>query len=510
MDRSSAGIERLLATLPSRFPRYGGWPFRVVVALALFACGPACCSLVVRGQGTNPVPNVNYYAAFGSYYLGDYRDALRDFNSGANTSIRFGTDRFLDWTCYTTMAAECHFHMGNWPQAINGYEQALALYGEFQDRNWQSRVQAPPLVNVRNGAVQAAQITWGIPQRAIQVASLPDSLTVLFGDPELERRIREGGAVLPPELRPVDVGEIMRCAAISLHRRRFIKGVTCKFDPFTSQIHSKLMRAVVQDGSLLGAWNGVLAGISHAAMEEFDQAERMLAASLQFGGGMDHPLTPIALLELALIHHQRGNQSQAATFALEASYSAAIYRQFDIVEESLALAASIHLMRDKSLFAPLEPAIAWSARNRARLPQISLAIRMAECLSESGQGGASNRVLGDAMRLAGRTQMGTSPLVGRGLYVSAVNLFLEGRFDAGLVELQKGLTAYAPGSRWLYQLGLTDQLFPPIRKHKFFHRYFHPIIEARYTIISPYHCAVYPPSITSSAPVINLDSSDAR
>ncbi|HMP79157.1 MAG TPA: CHAT domain-containing protein [Pirellulaceae bacterium] len=444
--------------------RSGGLPKRgvlsaMLVSLALMSGSLWLISPKIGWGQTNPVPNVNYYAAFGSYYQADYRDALRDFNSGANTSIRFGTDRFLDWTCYTTMAAECHFHLGNWASAVNGYEQALALYGEFQDRNWQTRVQQPPLVNIRNGAVQAAQISWGVPQRAIQIAGLPDSFTVLFGDPEIERRIREGGAVLPPELRPVDVGEIMRCAAISLHRRRSIKGVTCKFDPFTSQIHAKLTRTVVNDGSVLGAWNGVLAGISHASLEEFDQAERILSAALQFGGGMDHPLTPIALLELATIHHQRGNQAQAGQLAMEASYSAAIYRQYDIVEESLALAATIHLLRDKSPMPALEPAIAWSARQRARLPQISLGIRLAECLSEAGESALSARVLGDTLRLASRSQLSKSPLVGRGLYVSAVNLFLEGRFDLGLAELNKGLVAYAPGSRWLYQLGLTDSLF---------------------------------------------------
>ena len=116
---------------------------------------------------------------------------------------------------------------------------------------------------------------------------------------------------------------------------------------FTVKLVNGLRGAGAGNGTLLGAYNGVLLGIAEASMDEWDRAARTLKSSLQFNGGMDHPLTPVALVELANIGVQTENYSVAGTLALEASYSAAVFNQYDLVEEALALGTQIHLMTEQ-------------------------------------------------------------------------------------------------------------------------------------------------------------------
>jgi tetratricopeptide (TPR) repeat protein len=407
--------------------------------------------------GSSNVPDLRYYAIFRDYYQGNIRDAAREFASTSG-AIRFGEQRYLDSSCYWTMSGECQFHAGNYSNAIELYETALGLYLDFAASGWHERIQTPPLINARNGAVQSAQITWGQSTRTGTVAGLPDSMQVLFGRLDNERVAQQGGVIQNPEFRQVDVGEIMRCMAIGLHRRRWIKGVTCKYDAFSTRLAEVLGGLGRPDGSVLGAWNGVLAGLASAGVEEFDTAQRLLLQSLQFGGGMDHPLTPIALLELGIINLQLNDLPKAAQYALEASYSAAIFNQYDVLEEALALGTTIHLMQNRSEYPPLLPAIVWASRNRARLLQTSLTARLAECYSEAGNSSASAQLLGDAAKGVRGLAPAGGPLAGRIGYLAALNQFLDGNYDDGRESLGEALQHFQAGSRWLYQLSLADSL----------------------------------------------------
>ena len=407
--------------------------------------------------GSNNVPDLRYYSIFGDYYQGNYRDAARDFGSTTGV-VRFGEQRYLDSSCYWTMSGECQFHAGNYSNAIEFYENALRLYLDYAGGGWQQRIQLPPLVNGRNGAVQSAQITWGQSKRTGTVAGLPDTMQVLFGRLDNERVAQQGGVIQNPEFRQVDVGEIMRCSAIALHRRRWIKGVTCKYDSFSTRLVEVLGGLGSNDGSVLGAWNGVLAGLASAGVEDYDMAQRLLLQSLQFGGGMDHPLTPIALLELGIINLQLNDLPNAAQYALEASYSAAIFNQFDVLEEALALGTTIHLIQNRSEYPPLQPAIVWASRKKVRLLQTSLMVRLAECYSEAGNSSASAQLLGDAAKGVRGLAPAGGPLAGRVGYLAALNQFLDGKYDDGRLALGEALQNFQAGSRWLYQLALADSL----------------------------------------------------
>ncbi|MEQ1904393.1 MAG: CHAT domain-containing protein [Pirellulaceae bacterium] len=429
----------------------------LVTALFVIAFGLAESAQAQVPTGSYPAPQ--YYAFFADYYDGEYKRSFKDYGTTPG-AFRQGSTRFLDSACYWTIAGECQFHTGNFDGAIELYEQSLALYLEHQSASWQQRVQQPIVVNnALPNAVQRTNITWGQPKRSFEIPRLPETVGVLFGDLNAAQTVlTQGGVFDPARVKPVDVGEIMRCMAIALHRRRYIKGPVCKFEPLTSNLVNQLESVQKNDGSLLGAWNGVLSGMAYANQGEFDLAKRNLEQGLQFGGRYDHQLTPLALLELAIINHQLRDTNTAAFQALEASYSAAIFGQYDVLEEALALGATIHLETQQTgPYAPLANAIVWCKRNNARLAQISLAVRLAECYSEGGDSASSAKLLSDAVKtFSSRTGFGAGNLNGRANYLAAVNLFLDGNFDDGRVQLQKAIAEYAPTSRWLYQLALTE------------------------------------------------------
>ena len=403
------------------------------------------------------LPRQGYYNNFIPFYEGDYRRAERQFSSDARSAFKFGNTRFLDSLCYWTMLGECHYHMGNYGQAMNFYNEALALYLQFNDQSWQSRVQLPPTIQVATNLAPKARITWGTPKRTAKYSDLPNTMSYLFGNLNSGQALQQGGVVDPARQRRVDVQEIARCVALAMHRRRIIMGPTCQYDPLTQQLSSKLSAAGTR-GSVFGCWNGVIMGVAKSASADTRTATKLLARSLQFSGGIDHWLTPIALLELAHLAKESNELAAAHEFALEASYCAAVFNQYDLVEEALSFATAIHLSSKRTPYPALEPAIAWANRNRARLMQATMIVRLAECYAEAGDAASSGRILGQFRRATSRTSLNQAVVGSRATYVAAVNQFLTGKFNAGAELLADALKQFQNGSLWLYRLRLADQL----------------------------------------------------
>ena len=407
------------------------------------------------------LPHQGYYQSFRDFYFADYKDASRSFTRGGNTAFRIGTTRYLDSICYWTMTAECYYHMGNYQEALQLYEQSLRLYLDYQQSNWQARVQLPPTIQDNNNALQQARINWGRPNRPAKYARMPDSFSVLFGRMDNERILQQGGQVQNPEMKKVDVAEIMRCVSLCLHRRRVIMGPTAKYAPFTQQIISGLSVAGSGNGTVLGSFNGVLLGIAHASNEDWKKAATILNKSIQFRGGMDHPLTSVGLLELANIGFQTKNYPEAGKLAMEASYAAAVYEQFDLIEEALSVGTTVHLMSVKTPFPPLENAIKWAGAHRRdpNLMQASLLVRLAECLAEGGQADNALTVLRQTKKpISSRNSLGNAVVTARLKYVTALVGFLKADFRGGMADLVASIKHFQTGSLWMYRLGLANRL----------------------------------------------------
>lgn len=414
----------------------------------------------LAAQLSNQLPSQNTYnqAVFAEFYRADYKDAERQFRRGYNTAYRLGNRRYLDSVCFLTMIGECHYHVGNYSEAVTSYEEALKLYLSYQTERWQSRLKIPPSIQPDQNAYTSARITWGTSNRRAVAARIPTTFGVEFGNRDSSRAFTEGGRVDNARIRQVNVTEIMRCTALCLHRRRTIKGPISKLDPFTSTLVSGLNVAGVGNGTVMGAYNGVLLGIAQASMEDYDRATKTLKSSLQIKS-LDHALTPVAMLEIAQIGGATKHYAAAGEVAMEASFVAAAFEQFDLVEEALSEATKLHLVTSKTPFAPLENAITWAKRERADLMQASLIHRLAESLAEGGQADLASQVLRQANGVINnRNSLASSVVSARLKYVGALIEFLNGDLTGGQSELRKALQDFQSGSRWLYQLSLADEL----------------------------------------------------
>ena len=140
------------------------------------------------------LPSQRYYTGFASFFQGDYRDAERDFRTASRSAYKVGNQRYVDSICYWTMQAECHYHMGNYADAIQLYEQALKLYVSHQNNGWQTKVQTQGVTVQRDTAGPArARINWGTSKRIQGVAQVPENFQVRFGTEDVIGTIQRGG-----------------------------------------------------------------------------------------------------------------------------------------------------------------------------------------------------------------------------------------------------------------------------------------------------------------------------
>ena len=409
-----------------------------------------------QAQLRNPsLPSPAYYSGFLDFYSADYGDALKLFERGAGSALKFGPDgRFMDSACYWTMAGECHYHMGNLPEAINYYEQALELLVAHARGDWGTRIQPlPNSITASNSAVQRAAIDWHRSTRSAKVANVPNSFPVFFGRIDAARAFVEGGVFDRPEIRPVDHREIMRCVALAIYRRGQIKGPTNAIDSFTNNLLAGIARLPSETPDI-GRWNLLVQGLAEMSAGRFERAVKRIKNGLQFRGNLDHDLTPIGLLALARIAMIKGEPQVASQLAMEAAYSAAVFNQYDLVEESLSLATTIHLAENKSVFAPLPRAIDWAGRNKTRQLHTSLLVQLADCQLESGDAERAAATLKSVQRSFSRTDLGRTVHGARLRYLSAVLAYMD--FEDGSENLTRALEQYARHSLWRYQLGLTN------------------------------------------------------
>ena len=425
---------------------------RIFVAFLLLVLFLECDSVV--GQRNQSLPTAAYYSGFLPFYSADYGEALKLFERGSNSALKFGTEgRFMDSACYWTMAGECHYHMGNLPEAISYYEQALELLLSHARGDWAQRIfDQSDSIKPSSSALQRAAINWHRSTRNAKIANVPNSFPVFFGQIDPARAVFEGGVVDRPEIRPVDHREIMRCVALAIYRRGQIKGVTNTIDPFTSNLISGIAR-LPDELPTLGKWNLMIKGLSDMSAGKHDRAVAKIKSSLQIRG-MDHDLTPIGLLALAQIAFLSGEDDVAIQLAMETAFCGAVFEQLDIVEEAFSLATKCHLANNKSVPPNLVPAIAWSANRRARKLQTSLIVQLADSQIEAGDKDAAATTLNQTRRSMSRTDLGRSIHAAKIRYLSALLAYTN--FDDGGQDLKKSLQQHAPHSLWRYQLALTN------------------------------------------------------
>ena len=425
--------------------------------LVVGAIAAAVFAPMSYGQGaqTREYPPSEYYLAFNIFDDGDFAGAARAFGQAGRLGIRSTEGRWVDSICYHAMIGESLYQMGELGSALDEYTAALNLF--LAHRNWLLRVEMAPGLEPDRSRPRRP-VNWGVTTRRTVPARFPNRYPILQGRFDNERVLQQGGVVALPEFYLINAHEIMRCTGLAIRRRGEIMGRAAAHDPLTGLLVQALAVRPAPPNHWSGAWISSLLGLTYASAGRVPEAQAELGQSLTAGGNYDHPLTATSLLalgKLAFAHEQYG---QASQWFLEASYSAAWFSQYGLVEESLRHGALTHIVSGQNgLYPPLAPAANW-ARRQADFLEASLVVSAAEVAATAGETAAAITLLEQTRRTMARADMRVGAVGARQQYVLALASYAAGNVQNGDAAFAALMAYQRKNSFRLFELGLIDQL----------------------------------------------------
>ena len=411
-----------------------------------------------RGQVPVPrrsFPHALYYDAFAFYHRGEYIEAKTLFQRAARGGVATSRGRWIDSICYFTMLGECALRLGQRGEALQQYEAALQL--ALVHEGWTARIRWPERLEVSQRTVPRPP-NWGRSARNRPQARLPRLMQMQQGDVDTATAIRSGGLLQNRYTMLVDATEILRCTALAMRRRRQILGPLCRHDRLSQRLADSMARMPVPPNHWLAVWRHLLVGIARSATGEPDRAVAALKQSLSIGNTLDHPMTSMALLELADLALDADEFGQAASFYFEATFPAAVQTLYDDVAEGMrGVVLARRLSRQDAPQAMLASAIDW-ARRESRALHVRLLLLSSQCQLAAGQAAAAGLTLQLAEQALKRTDMGRGPEGVLLAYLLAHASIQQGNLAAGVARLPGILKRQQAVSPWLFQVGLAHRL----------------------------------------------------
>ncbi|MEX2176085.1 MAG: CHAT domain-containing protein [Pirellulaceae bacterium] len=399
-------------------------------------------------------PNETHFASMTPFLDGDFQDAAKGFRNASRSRIIIG-GAWIDSICYHAMLGECFYQMGDLDHALEQYNSACELY--LAHRDWMARIDFPPSLGPKTNT-QSPAITWGASTRNIKLGAFQDRYSSVLVSTTVGAI--EGQAVLSqqPVLYPVHVGEIVRCTALALSRRREILGPTCEHDPLTGQLVDALARRPGPPNHWAQCWVELQLGLAYAGANKIPQAATALQSSLLAGGVYEHPLTCVGLLELGKLSLDEGKYDAAIALFHEATISAMFFDRFEVMEEAFRLGALAYMVSgQKGVYPPLVPAAA--AARRVEFVQASILTTLADNLITVGDLPAAQAAIAEASKAMVRTDLPQSAVGARLNYQAARAALQAGNAKQGGASLAAAMAFQKKSSKRLYQIALVDRLF---------------------------------------------------
>ena len=412
-----------------------------------------------QAQLRDTIPSRQYYNGIEELYEGDFRNAQRTFsrslNGGVKTVGPTGTLRWVDSVCYHAMLGETFYHWGQPREALQQFDQACILFLQYP--RWLLRAQFNAQLNADPRLGQAG-IPWGAPQRRYVPGRFPTTVPVAQGQLDASQQLQQGGVVQPPQLWPVDVVEIVRCTALAMRRRNELLGPLGPHDAISKNLAATLGRAgATTPNHWSGAWANILRGIALVGIGDREQALQMFDRGLLAGGQFDHPLTCVALLEQGRLALDQGNTQAAANFFTEAGYSAYLFQDIGVIDDSFRLGELTRIAAGATGVNPaLQGAMNWARRDRFNLIAARLNLALADELMNGGDWKNAGPALAAGASLLGDARTGS--LGNYAQFLEARNQFNQARASAG-AALDTALEGQRKISVPLFQVNLANQMF---------------------------------------------------
>ncbi len=429
-----------------------------IASLLLMAAGILATSGNAFSQGT--VPREDYDAARIDYWEGDVLEAVKSFRQGQKSSLNFGGVYWVDSLCYYTMVGECLYQLGEYQDSLAAHTAALQIYLAYPD--WLSSATFPPSIASISRIPRNAP-SWGPSKRTVVIGDFPRRYNVMMQNVSVTPVTGQtGGATAAIISQPTAIGvrvdEVLRCTAISLRRRRELLGPCSKYDTLFRDMSGALARPNVPDGSWPQGWIKILSGLAMAGEGRKDEALAELRAGAVIGG-VDHPLSATAWLEMGKLLLDAGAYGEAESACFEATFPAAYFEQFDELEEAFRYGTIAHIgLRDSVMPAALPLALAWADRFGSAQLRASLRICTAELQNEFGSAATGGNLLGQVGNGFGRKQFMVGQIGARQKYEAARSVIAQGDGATSLVALTAAVAHQQKVSLRLFQAATADQM----------------------------------------------------
>ncbi len=429
-----------------------------LVVLSIFL-GLAAGGNLARAQnpaGNESVPSPDQHHGLAAFYEGEWRDALKMFDSGLKGAIKGANGRWIDSICYHAMTGECLYQMGQPAKALDQFRLAIQQYLQYSQ--FMIQVRWTPLAR----SSRTVTVPWGTPSDRMVFANIPERMQIGIGNVQIVGGGPKPVAIDSRRYIPVDGTEIVRCLVHSVRRYGELRGPLAPDDKLLIDLLGVLVKRPVPAGCWGEAWMDVLTGVTYRALGKGGDAVQMLKRGQIADGQFVHPLTSICLMELGLIAMADGDFKTAGTLFEEASYPAAFYGEIwggpMVLEETFSYAHIAHELANRKQ-PYLKPAAvgAWAKPKKYLHLWASVGISAAENQATLGQTVAAVQTLTDVQKLVGREDMMKCRPGARWNHISAVTHYQAGRVLPGDEAIAAALAFQElGGSLWLFHIAQVD------------------------------------------------------
>jgi tetratricopeptide (TPR) repeat protein len=366
----------------------------------------------VEPGGQYPPPQ--YYVGLDAFRSGDIESALDLFEQSYRSSRRDVRGRMIEAIPSLAMLAECHWQIGNLKTAKELIDQAFDIAIRY--RGWLGRIDWTKALQTGT-ARTVPQGLW--PEAAsVRLAPVADQLMIGSGQPLTEARLLAGGAIEEPNLRSMDLVEIMRGLAVASHRRRVILGPLAKDDPLAAGLLDATKFPAGLQIPIARTLIGALRTTGYASVLDDKRALEEAAENAMFSGAA-HPLSAITTLSQVYALAGSDQAATAAPLALNLAHASAALRQDEFIGESLQLAAGCATVEQAAVVRQTASMIANAMQRRSRLATLHSLIAGADASITCGDLETATTMLTQAQTLSSRRDVVLPRLNAYAAYVRA-------------------------------------------------------------------------------------------
>jgi tetratricopeptide (TPR) repeat protein len=411
------------------------------------------------GQGQVSVPSQPYFLSLATLYNGQYVATDQTMVTCLGGAIKnpAAGGFWIDSICYETIRGECAYQMGNHAAAMAHYAAAIQLLINFNA--WMLAVQFPPAI-APAPPQQLKPIPWYVTTRQTVVGGYPLQMNIQQGNINNNAAIVQGGIVQQAMLVPIYAQEIVRCSCLAIRRWREVLGPACPHHKLTQQLVQVLGNRPTWPNHWSEAWIDTELGLAYAAAGKTEQARKTLSQAERASGLYDHAFTGTTLLMRGILDLEGGNYRDAHRDFLEASWAAANFNDFGVVEESLRYASLAHFLeKGREPYPLLAPATGWATAGSLSQLEASLLLDSAENQSLCGVPAAAATTLGQVTVLTSGSNMPAGKIGARLNHLKALVAYQMGQTDVGDVALAAAMTFQSVGSLRMYHIAFVDGLW---------------------------------------------------